>query len=255
MPPTRRRERSALVSIAIHDVAPATWPECRALLALVDALGVGPLTLLVVPDFHHRQAILSAPDFVAALTARLARGDELSLHGYFHQDEAPPPRTLRGFVERRVLTRTEGEFAALGDADAAARLVRGIEMFHALDWPLHGFVPPAWLMSRATRRAVSRCGHPFSYVSLRGGLHRLPDWSFERTANLCYSPDRGWRRLGSRLLIRRELVRARHTPLLRLSLHPQDARVSVVMRHWARLIESAVSERTPVTKYQWAAQL
>ena len=67
---------------------------------------------------------------------------------------------------------------------------------------------------------------------MRSGIFHLPHWRFERTANLCYSPDTVARRAVPRCAIRREL-RARATvPLLRVSLHPQDARVPGVLRHW-----------------------
>src|SRR5204863_9594468 len=83
----------------------------------------------------------------------------------------------------------------------------------------------------------------------------LPGWQLERTANLCYSPDTGVRRLYSRLAIRNELRRARRMPLLRLSLHPQDARVPAVLAHWQRLVVEALAERRPVTKHAWAASV
>ena len=37
------------VAIALHDVSPATWRESEALLAMLDSIGAGPLSLLVVP--------------------------------------------------------------------------------------------------------------------------------------------------------------------------------------------------------------
>jgi predicted deacetylase len=158
-------------------------------------------------------------------------------------------------VERRLLTRSEGEFAALSLHAAAWRIARGVAMFKALGWPLHGFVPPAWLASTAARAALTQCGHPFSYMTVRGGIYRLPDWPFERTANLCYSPDSIVRRLYSALAIRNELRRARHTPLLRISLHPQDARVPQVLAHWQRLIVEALAQRRAVTKHAWVASI
>jgi len=74
-----------------------------------------------------------------------------------------------------------------------------------------------------------------------------------RSATLSYSPDRVWRRALSRLLICREIQRAGELPLLRLSIHPQDARVPEVMQHWRALIDDALVFRTPVTKHQWAS--
>lgn len=241
-------------AIAIHDVAPATWRECRELLALVDDAGVRAISLLVIPHYHHRSEAATDHAFVRAMEARLARGDELVLHGYFHVDEARPPRTPGAWFARRMLTRAEGELAALDEPAAAWRIARGIAMFRALGWPLHGFVPPAWLLGGGARTALARCGHPFEYVTVRSGMLHLPQWRFERTANLCYSPTTAPRRLLSAWAIRRELRRARQTPLLRISLHPQDARVPAVMRHWRRLIDDALRDRAPVTKREWAAR-
>lgn len=240
--------------VAVHDVSPATWPECRTLIDRLDAAGVRPLTLLIVPDYHHRAPVASDPAFVRAMDARLARGDELVLHGLFHLDEAPPPRTPRDFVRRRLMTQAEGEFAALPADDAAARLARGIALFDALGWPLHGFVPPAWLASDDARAALAERADRFEYVTARHGIHHLPQWHFERTANLCYSPWNAPRRMYSRFAIRRELARAERFPLLRLSLHPQDARVPSVIAHWERLAGAAMASRTVVTKREWAAR-
>jgi predicted deacetylase len=240
--------------VALHDVSPATWRECRLLLERLDAAGVRPVTLLIVPDFHHRAPVGGDPAFLRAMDARLARGDELVLHGLFHLDEALPPRTPRDFIRRRLMTRAEGEFAALSASDAAARIARGIALFDAHGWPLHGFVPPAWLASDGARAALAVRADRFEYVTARGGIHHLPHWHFERTANLCYSPWNAPRRLYSRLSIRRELARATRIPLLRLSLHPQDARVPGVAAHWERLALEAMASRTVVTKREWAAR-
>jgi predicted deacetylase len=248
----RPDDRAAVV--AVHDVSPATWHECRRLLDRLDAAGVRPLTLLIVPDFHHRAPVASDPAFVRAMDARLARGDELVLHGLFHLDEAAPPRTPRDFVRRRLMTQAEGEFAALPAGDAAARLARGIALFDAHGWPVHGFVPPAWLASDGTRAALAKHADRFEYVTARDGIYHLPQWHFERTANLCYSPWNAPRRMYSRFAIRRELARATRIPLLRLSLHPQDARVPGVMAHWERLAGEAMASRGVVTKREWAAR-
>src|SRR5207248_10340513 len=126
------RKAPASVARVVHDVAPSTWPECTTLLRMLDEIGAGPVTMLVVPHYHYRDPIAKDRRFVAALDARLARGDELALHGFHHREDEPPPRTLRGFIERRILTRREGEFAALNEPAAAWRLERGIEPVRAV---------------------------------------------------------------------------------------------------------------------------
>ena len=243
------------VAIAVHDVAPATLAECREMFAMLDDVGARPLSLLVVPYYHYRSVALREPAFVRAMEARVARGDELVLHGYFHIDDAPSPRDARSWFERRLLTRREGEFAALDEQAATWRIARGIACFRSLGWPLAGFVPPAWLMSEGARRALSRSEHPFEYTTVRSGIYHLPGWRFERTANLWYSPDSFVRRAVSVCAIARELRRAQHVPLLRISLHPQDARVPAVMRHWRQLVLETLASREPVTKREWARRV
>ncbi|HEX6793461.1 MAG TPA: polysaccharide deacetylase family protein [Casimicrobiaceae bacterium] len=245
------------VAIAVHDVSPATWPECRELLAMLDDAGASPLSLLVIPHYHYGSVVLREPAFLRAMEARLARGDELVLHGYFHVDDAASPRTPREWFRRRMLTRREGEFAALDERAAARRIDAGIAMFDRLGWPLAGFVPPAWLLSPGTRAALSRYGGRFDYVTVRSGIFHLPGWRFERTANVWYSPDSALRRAISTCLIAREQSRASRAPLLRLSLHPQDARVRSVVEHWRGLVADALAERRAVTKGEWvrAAQV
>ena len=39
--------------MSLHDVAPHTWPQCERLLQAVRAVADIPLTLLVVPAYHH----------------------------------------------------------------------------------------------------------------------------------------------------------------------------------------------------------
>lgn len=222
---------------------------------MLDDVGAAPLSLLVVPHYHHGRAAQYEAAFLRAMEARLARGDELVLHGFFHVDDAPAPRTPRAWFERRMLTRSEGEFAALDDCAAAWRIARGVALFRALGWPLAGFVAPAWLMSPGTRLALTRCGHGLEYATSRRGIYHLPDWRFERTANLWYSPDSALRRAVSACAIAGELRRARRVPLLRISLHPQDARVPTVMRHWRRLVVDALASREPVTKGAWVRRV
>jgi len=251
----RPETRGRAVAIALHDVSPATWRECAVLLQMLDDVGATPLTLLVVPDYHFRARVAADHAFVQAMNDRLQRGDELVLHGLHHVDTAPPPRTLRGYIERRVFTRGEGEFAALSLDVAATRIAEGVELFNALRWPLSGFVPPAWLANESARAALAQSAHPFSYMTVRRGIYALPEWRFERTANLCYSPDSVPRRAYSRFAIRHESRRARRTPLLRISLHPQDAREPAVLAHWRELVIAAIATRRAVTKREWVVSV
>ncbi|MEP6485572.1 MAG: polysaccharide deacetylase family protein, partial [Rudaea sp.] len=143
------------VCIALHDVAPPTWPQCARLLAMLYELDATPVTLLVVPDFHGLGSIETDTDFVAAIDARRARGDEVALHGYTHRDDAPSPRTPYRWFLRRVLTAGEGEFSALDRDEAQRRIDAGLALFSRLQWSVFGFVPPAWLAGDGARDALS----------------------------------------------------------------------------------------------------
>ena len=176
---------SNVLCIALHDVAPATWPRCVRLLAMLDEIGARAITLLVVPDFHRRGTIASDAAFIAAIEARLERGDEIALHGYTHVDEAEPPRLPSAWFRRRVLTASEGEFSALDRLNAAHRIAAGRDMLARIGWHVYGFVPPAWLASsgdaRGTRRerssvhehALRAGGSSLRTFARRGERHRV----------------------------------------------------------------------------------
>jgi predicted deacetylase len=246
MPSTERS-----LCVAVHDVAPATWPQCQRLLDMLDGFRL-PLTLLVVPEFHHTVRIEDDPQFVRAIAARLARGDEVALHGLYHLDDSPPPRKPRGWIERRMLTQSEGEFAALDEARCRERLERGLDAMRRLGWPVSGFVAPAWLLGEQARAALS--GFPLRYTTTRNGIYRLPEWSFTAAPALTYSARSAWRRAMSRALVEAQYAAARSQPLLRIALHPVDAKHTHVVAHWKDLIGRALDERTPLTKAAWVGQ-
>jgi predicted deacetylase len=237
-----------LVCISVHDVAPETWPGCRALLEMLDALGPVPVTLLVVPDYHRGGRIDRFPEFLRAIEHRLARGDEVALHGYCHLDESAAPRAPRAWFERRVLTRAEGEFAAISRDGAEERLQAGLAVMTSLGWPVHGFVAPAWLAGSGARSALG--GFPFAYTTTRTGIYRLPSWEFTFSPSLVYSVGAAWRHAMSESLNGLALAATRN--LLRVSLHPVDARYPRALEHWRRVIRAVLEQRTPLTKAQWA---
>ena len=70
---------------SIHDIAPATFDDVRALATLLEELSVRPIGLLVVPRHHGGAPLLEAPSLVAWLRERQAAGDEILLHGYEHR--------------------------------------------------------------------------------------------------------------------------------------------------------------------------
>ncbi|CAI8700324.1 putative deacetylase [Pseudomonas sp. IT-347P] len=240
------------VLLVLHDVAPATWADYQPFVAAVDALGTVPMTWLVVPDFHRRNALDAHPAFRRVLDERVARGDELALHGYFHDDQEPAPTTARDWFMRRVYTH-EGEFYRLSREPALARLRAGIDVFQRYDWPLHGFVAPAWLMSDGTRQALREL--PLSYTSDPQHLYRLPEFTAINAPGLVWSARSAWRRGLSKLVCEQREQRWRQAPVIRLGLHPVDMRHRFSRDYWLHTLERLLMEgRVPMTKIDWLAQ-
>lgn len=238
------------VSVVLHDVSPATWPACAQLLAMIDACGDVPVTLLMVPDYHHRGGMGNDLPFARAIEARLARGDELALHGLYHLDDgAGPPRTPMQWIMRRLYTASEGEFAALDAPTAERRIRAGLAQFEALDWPVAGFVAPAWLMSAGTRTALGRL--PLRYTSSRRALYTLPQWYEYRCPSLVWSVRSAWRRGASLAFNALQVRRLRDVALLRLGLHPADAAYPAVVDLWRSLLLEALRTRQATTKAAW----
>lgn len=242
--------RPALL-LVLHDVAPSTWADYQPFVKAVDALGDVPITWLVVPDYHKHNHLDAHLPFCRQLSARVAQGDELALHGYFHSDEGPTPLNPRDWFMRRVYTH-EGEFYRLSQEAALTRLRSGIEMFHRHDWPLEGFVAPAWLMSQGTRQALRQL--PLSYTSDSQHLYRLPDFTAIEAPGLVWSARSAWRRGVSKLVSDRREQRWQHAPVIRLGLHPVDMRHEFSHRYWLRTLERLLDKgRVPMTKSQWLA--
>jgi predicted deacetylase len=240
---TLQHGADAVLCIEMHDVAPATWPQCARALAMLDALGPLPVSLLIVPDYHRRGRVSEDIAFMHAIDRRLACGDEAVLHGFVHLDMGPPARTVREWLARRVRTLSEGELAALDTDAALACIAAGRAEMQRAGWHARGFVPPAWLASSGTRAALAQLD--FGYVALRDALYALPEWTALPTTTLSYAAFTPLRRALSRPVLDLLLRRAPVARPLRLALHPVDAEFPQVLAHWRALIEHALRTRTP----------
>lgn len=260
---TRKRRRAPTgltperryVCVVLHDVAPARWAGCTRVLAQLRAVareaGVElPLTLLVVPEMH---GVPGASSQYLRWLHRLAKsGHELALHGYTHSDQGPPPRGLVERLVRERYTAREGEFSALDEAQAAARLVQGKAWALQHGLPMPGFVAPAWLLSPAARLAVAEAG--FRYTCTLNKIIALPGGESLHAPSLVFSTRSGWRRSLSLLWNRNLAWRQRQAPVLRLELHPQDADHPAVLRCWSEVLADALRTRQPLLLKQ-AAEL
>lgn len=246
-PPAAEACTARDLCVVLHNVSPARWEGCQRVVAelqrCAQQAGVHlPLTLLVVPRMHG-DAALPAP-YLRWLYAVQRAGHELVLHGLTHRDEGPPPRGLRERLLRHVYTAGEGEFAALSQAEAAARLREGRAWARALGLPMQGFVAPAWLMSPGTLQAAATAG--FGHTCTLTEVIALPQGQALVAPSLVFSTRAAWRR-GLSLLWNTWLARRSHEArLLRLELHPADADHPVVLRCWTGLLREALAHRVPL---------
>jgi predicted deacetylase len=234
--------------VSIHDVAPATWNECRVLLEAVAAVADIPLTLLVVPAYHG--AAETVPSFDHELELRVARGDELALHGYTHLDAGPPARGLREAYARQVYTSGEGEFAALSAHEAAERLKLGMLWFARRGWALRGFVAPAWLLGEGGWQALRQTS--LLYTTTWRRFHILHRQQSVDAPSLVYSSRNAWGRALSRRAVSWTAMMQRQAPLVRLSLHPRDVHDRLTILHFQKLLERLLQQRQAATKAGFA---
>ena len=245
---------NGLAAIALHDVSPATWPECQRLLELVRSVGADvALTLLVVPDFHRRARIDTSSGWRDGVDRALVRGAEIALHGLSHLDDGGRSPTLRAFLARGFLTAGEAEFAALGAAEARARIERGLAMLRACGWDAAGFVPPAWQISVAARSVLGDFG--FRYTTTLRTITALPTGARFAVPCLGFSSRSGLRRALSLRWNARQLERLGAAPALRIALHPIDARYTETLDGWRRFLETVLRDRCAVTKSDLCAAL
>ena len=242
MPPNKALQ---VLCVSIHDVAPHTWKQCERWLDAIHAVADIPVSLLVVPHYH-RYPVREPALYECLLEERLARGDELVLHGYTHLDEGP---TRFGWLDkfvRHVYTRDEGEFYAIDADEARARIELGLKWFEARRWPVTGFVAPAWLLGEGAWDALR--DFPFSYTTTLRRLFLLPERRAIASPCMVYSVGNRWRRSFSytRNLLLEGL--AFPAPMVRLALHPNDVNYPGVVRRSQALLERMLVSHQAMTK-------
>lgn len=175
-----------------------------------------------------------------------ANSHELCLHGYTHLDEGPAPRNPVEWLKRRLLTRTEAEFSALTLSEARQKLQQGLAWFAAQEWQVQGFVPPAWMISPAALPAFHGLG--LEYIGLFRGWLTLPGLQYVSAPSLTYTTRHPLGDALNRGLQSGLLLYERHTPVLRLALHPADALRPANLRHALSKLEQLLRTRDCLTE-------
>ena len=152
--------------VSLHDVAPPHLAACQRQREDLHRWGVDRATLLVVPDFHGAHPLAGSPETIRWLRARVAAGDEVALHGFFHRQQG----SIAGRFDRlraAWLTAGEGECLAQPAADRTRLLVDGRRLLQdLLGVAVSGYVAPAWLEPSGFEDALDRAGFRWHEGSL-----------------------------------------------------------------------------------------
>lgn len=244
-PPGRAR-----LVVSVHDVAASTADASRAWVHDLDQLGVR-CTLLVVPGPWRGPALDDEPELCAWLRRRTAGGDEVAQHGWVH--EPPDPGPAWRWAVNRAVSRGCGEFWALAEGAARARLVRGRSLLWSQGLDPVGFTPPGWLASAASVRALRSLG--YRYTTSHRGVTDLVSGERHEAFALSNRPDSAAERVGSQLVrlgARRATARG---GTVRIALHPED-RGSAALREatLATIAGCLEAGATPTTYAELVAQ-
>ncbi|MBC7496542.1 MAG: DUF2334 domain-containing protein [Sphingomonadaceae bacterium] len=143
-----------LLLASVHDVGPRFALEVDALAERLERLLGGPsFAMLVVADHWDGAPLATDRAYARRLRGWADAGVEMFVHGWSHRDPTPT-----GFAATHM-TAGEGEFAALSQSEALARMVRAREVVEdATGRAAAGFVAPAWLYSDGARAALTVAG-------------------------------------------------------------------------------------------------
>lgn len=236
--------------ISIHDVRPGNRAAVEAMIADLARHGAERVSLLVMPDWHHRDRAFSNAPFCDWLRGMRDAGHELVLHGYYHEQVSIRPLGIGAGVIAKHYTAGEGEFYDIDHQTARELIARGLgEWKSALGEAPRGFIAPAWLLGKEAARALAE--FDFDFTTLLTGVQDLRTSAFYPSRSLVYSVRSGWRRLCS--LAWNSMVAARidETPLARLGLHPPDWDHARIRSHALGMIRRLLETRPPTTYLGW----
>jgi len=143
MPPERT------LVVALHDIEPATFERAALLRDWLDDLGVGRVTLLVIPARDLHPLSDRRPEVAGWLLERAELGDALAQHGFHHLQS---PR--RGFHPRSAMARESPEFVGLDQRQTVRALDAGRRILKLAGLEPRGFVAPAYAYTPALRESL-----------------------------------------------------------------------------------------------------
>jgi predicted deacetylase len=240
------------VVVSLHDMTPSNREVCEQILFRLARLGVRVCSLLVVPDYHHREPVIGDRAFLSWLRDLEAEGHEIVIHGYFHDR---PKRNQESLAEKfitRFYTRGEGEFFDLDYDEALRRITSAHDTFRTAGLKPHGFIAPAWLLSAAGEQAA--CDAGLEYTTRLRTIIDLRSGEAFPARSLVYSVSTKWRRTVSLIWNLGLFQLAKQKRLVRLSIHPADHSFPAIWGQIERFISEMTPLKLPTTYRDWIAE-
>jgi uncharacterized protein len=211
--------------VSLHDAHPQSHSLIEEQVQYLSDWGVKNTSILVVPEFHHGKTVESDPHFINWVTTRQSVGDDIVLHGYYHDRVGLPESS---YYWTKIYSNNEAEFYNLAVKQAQERWQRGLNLWHRFGWKANGFIAPGWLMENEHDWELKALG--FSYTVRLKSIHALQTGSLTKTQSLCFSTRASWRVASSLVWNRYLYQKLLHNNVARLSLHPNDLRFPSVKR-------------------------
>lgn len=210
--------------VSIHDVAPSTIDDVRYLLGALDSIGARPRVLKVIPNAGGDQDVRGHQPLRDLLTAEVAAGSEVLLHGYTHRAAGPARGAWPTRARARLFGGTAAEFVTLDDAAMVNRLSDGRRVLTECGLVPRGFCAPCWLAPAHLPALLRRCGFAYyvtmmTLLDVATGRRVLTPWLGYMGAGRAQERLIG---LGARL----SLAAAPRLPVVKVFLHPQGAATS-----------------------------
>ncbi len=239
--------------VSIHDVSPSTGKRSEEILADLKSAGVSRVSLLVVPDHHHRGLVSDNPAFATWLREECAAGQEAVLHGFFHLRENKATDDPVKRLITRSYTAGEGEFFDISRQEARRLLDLGKTALKNCGVDPTGFIAPAWLLGTEAEQAVRENG--FDYTTRISTVVDFRNGTTHSSRSLVWSVRAAWRRTCSLAWNALLAKRNRNARLMRIGIHPPDWDHPSIRRQILQIIGKALAARSPMTYDGWLSRM
>jgi uncharacterized protein len=213
--------------VSVHDVSPRTSAETMQIMKALDSKGVGPVSLLVIPDYKGTFPLDGSDQVPAREQLRILkkRGHEVVQHGQTHDAGI---EGYDSFIERilvSTLTRGSAEYRTMNKDHAKVSIEAGRKILTDAGLVLkraenNGFALPGGFGNEAVYGALEELGFSYSADRLKikdlktGEVIKSPALGFSAKEGLCTYMEKL-----NHFLARGAL---RNSDLVRVTIHPAD---------------------------------